>query len=148
MEPQTSEESATQEEQDKENGEKAQSANEKVKDRNEGKKDKDVLGKLKELNEEKGENTTEEGEEPKDGKLPPVSVDDEGEGGLTPAAPMVESIPNGTYEYTVKGGDTYSGLSRKFKVPVEILQHLNGNKELKEGDKINIPRTEKHSNNE
>lgn len=142
--PQVPEESAAPEEQDNGNKEKTQSPNEKVKDGNENGKGKDFFGKLKELNEKKGENATEEGEEPKDGKLTPAPADDEGEGGLTPAAPPAEEISNGTYEYTVKAGDTYYGLSRKFKVPEEILKHLNDNKELKEGDKIKIPRKTLH----
>jgi LysM repeat protein len=39
-------------------------------------------------------------------------------------------------EYTVKKGDTYYSLSKKFNISVKELEKINGNKKLLIGTKI------------
>lgn len=55
---------------------------------------------------------------------------------LTPVTPK-DSVK--TKEYKVKKGDTYYGLSKKFKTSQEELEKLNKGKQLKEGETILVP---------
>lgn len=79
-----------------------------------------------------------EQEEVKQPKETPEEVGEEKpkEEVLTPVTPN-DSVK--TKKYKVKKGDTYYGLSKKFKTSQEELNKLNKGKKLKEGETILVP---------